>query len=74
MTDEPVDKPSRRYSAADVREIVEVFRDAPDISPEKFSGMLGVAKILEHYETMTDQEIINEIRHFRRASALARGR
>jgi hypothetical protein len=52
----------RRYSVSDVRELVELFRDDPDILPQKFEGMLEVANLLAYFEQMTDEEIEAETR------------
>ncbi len=39
-------KSIRSYTAKDVRELVELFRNSPDISAEKFSGMEYLADTL----------------------------
>nr|WP_322624512.1 hypothetical protein [uncultured Flavobacterium sp.] len=53
----------RSYSVQEVRELVELLRHNPDLSPEKFSGMLELVQILAHFETMTDDEIASEVRN-----------
>jgi hypothetical protein len=57
-------RPIRRYSAADVQEFVELFRDSPDMSPEKFSGMEYLAAILRHFESKTEDDIAAEVSAF----------
>lgn len=50
-------KPIRTYTASEVREIVELLRDSPELSAEKFSGMEHLADILAHFEAKTDADI-----------------
>ena len=47
----------RIYTAQEIRELVEIFRNAPDISREKFSGMEFVAGVCEQFERMSDTDI-----------------
>ncbi len=61
-------KPTRRYTASEIRELVELFRDDPEISPEKFSGMAFLAALLEYLESKTDSDIAAEVRAFCRAN------
>ena len=63
MTDLPI----RTYTADDVREIVELLRDDPDMSPEEFSGMDHLAEILKHFEGKTAADIEAECRDFFRS-------
>mgnify|MGYP005673972641 FL=1 len=64
------DKPIRTYSAADVREIVELLRNDPDMSAEKFSGMERLADILKYFEGMTEADIEEELQNFFRSERL----
>jgi len=57
-------KPIRTYTASDVQEIVELLRDDPDISPEKFEGMAFLAEILKCLESKTDADIDRDVRAF----------
>ena len=54
--------PIRTYTASDVREIVELLRNDPEMSAEKFSGMEQLADILTHFEGMTEAGIEAEVR------------
>lgn len=40
-----------------------MFRDDPDMSPEKFAGMADVVQILAHFKFMTDDDIEIEVRN-----------
>ena len=64
------DRPIRTYSAADVREIVELLRNDPDMSAEKFSGMERLADILKYFEGMTEADIEAEVQNFFRSERL----
>jgi len=64
------DKPIRTYSAADVREIVELLLNDPDMSAEKFSGMERLADILKYFEGMTEANIEAEFQDFFRSERL----
>ena len=61
-------KQTRTYTAPEIRELVELFRDDPEISPEKFSGMAYLATMLEDLETKTDSDIAAVARAFCRAN------
>lgn len=50
-------KPIRTYAASEVREIVELLRDDPELSAEKVSGMEFLADILSYFEVKTDVDI-----------------
>ncbi len=63
MTDNPI----RSYTADDVRAIVDLLRDDPDMSAEKFSGMDRLAEILKHFEGKTAADIEAECRDFFRS-------
>ena len=45
------------YAAVDIRSLVEFFRNAPDVSLEKFSGMELVASLCRLLETRPDVDI-----------------
>ena len=45
----------RTFTAKDIRMIVEAFRYAPDVSPEKFAGMELIA--CAEFEGMSDLDI-----------------
>ena len=66
MTDQPI----RTYTADDVREIVELLDNDPDMSEEKFSGMERLAEILKHFEGKTEVNIEAECRDFFRSERL----
>jgi hypothetical protein len=55
------DKTTRTYSADDVRQIVEILRSDPEISPEVFQGVELLADILKQFETMTEADIEAEV-------------
>ncbi len=61
-------KPTRKYTASEIRELVELFRDDPEISPEKFSGMAFLATLLEDLESKTDSNLAAEVRAYYRAN------
>lgn len=63
------DKQIRTYAASEVREIVELHRDDPDISSDKFSGMELLADILKHFELMTDADIEAEFKGYLRSES-----
>ena len=54
----------RKYSVDEINGIVDLFRDSPDISPEKFSGMEYLANILAYFESKTEEDIAVEVRAF----------
>ena len=58
----------RKYSVDEIQGIVDLFRDSPDISPEKFSGMEYLASILRYCESKTEEDIAAEVRAFCRAN------
>ena len=58
----------RRFTATEIRELVELFRDDPELSPEKFSGMDYLASLLEYLQTKTDGELAAEVRAFCRTN------
>ena len=60
-------KSVRTYTASEVRQIVEMHRDDPDMSVEKFSGMEHLAGILSHFEHKTDVDIEAEVKATYRA-------
>ncbi len=66
-------KPTRTYTASEVREIVELHRDDPDISAEKFSGMEQLADILKHFEGKTDADIEEEFKGLLRSECSKTG-
>ncbi len=47
----------RSYTAADIRGLVEIFRNAPDVSAEKFAGMEFIANLCRQLEPMSDTDI-----------------
>jgi hypothetical protein len=47
----------RPFTAKDIRMIVEAFRYAPDVSPEKFAGMELIAGACAEFEGMSDLDI-----------------
>lgn len=53
---------TRTYTASEVREIVELLRNDPDMSEEKFSGMEALSDILSYFEEKTDAEIEAEVK------------
>ena len=61
-------KQTRTYTASEIRELVELFRDDPEISPEKFSGMAYLATMLEDLESKTDSDIAAVARAICRAN------
>ena len=61
-------QPLRRFTAPEIRELVELFRDDPELTPEKFSGMDYIAAMLEYLESKSDQDIAAEVRAFCRAN------
>lgn len=63
-------KPIRTYTASEVREIIELLRDAPELSAEKFSGMEHLADILMHFEEKTDADIETEVQAAYRAGLI----
>ncbi len=58
---------TRSYTASEVLQIVELLRDDPDMSEEKFSGMEHLVGILSHFEHKTDAEIEAEVKSTYRA-------
>ena len=52
----------RCYTVQEVKELVELIRHDPDLSPDRFAGMLELVQLLAHYENMTDEEIEAEVR------------
>jgi hypothetical protein len=65
----PPMKTKRAYTASEIREIVEMFRDDPDVSSEKFSGMEFVADALKDSEAMSDTDIEENVRRFIRSGS-----
>ena len=65
----PLVTKKRAYTAGEIREIVELFRDDPDVSLEKFSGMEFLADVLKHFETMSDSDIEEKVRHLIRSGS-----
>ena len=61
-------KPTRRFTASEIRELVELFRDDSELTPEKFSGMDYLAALLEHLGTKSDEELAAEVRAYCRAN------
>ena len=57
-----------KYSVDEIQGIIDLFRDCPDISPEKFSGMEYLTSILRYYESKTEEDIAAEVRAFCRAN------
>lgn len=47
----------RTFTAANIREMIEIFRNAPEVSAEKFSGMEFVASLCRQLESMSDDDI-----------------
>ena len=58
----------RKYSVDEIHGIVDLFRDSPDISPEKFAGMKYLAGILAYFESKSEEDIAAEVRAFCRAN------
>lgn len=58
----------RTYTASEVREIIELLRDDPDMSAEKFSGMEALADILTYFEDKTDADIEAQVKATYRGS------
>ncbi len=57
----------RTWTAKDIRELVELLRNSPDISPEKFAGMEFVASACEQFERMPEGNIEQMVkRHYGR--------
>jgi hypothetical protein len=52
----------RTFTASDIREFVEIFRNSPDVTPEKFSGMEFIANLCRQMETMSDEDIVHEVK------------
>ena len=52
----------RTYTASDIREIVEAFRNSTEVSQEKFAGMEMVASLCRQLETMTDGDLEKEVK------------
>lgn len=58
----------RTYTAGEVRELVDLFKDTPDVSPERYSGMAFVADALELFETMSEADIGAWVRRHSRST------
>ena len=69
MTTDPNTVPKRRYTAAEVSELIELLSASEDFAPLEIKGMERLGKLLEHYESMSDADIAAEARrHFRSAT------
>ena len=56
----------RRYSASDIIELIQVFRDGGDLEPGELKGMERLGLLLKHLEYMTDEDLADMVRtHFR---------
>ena len=64
----PSQPQQRSYPTSEIRELVELFRDDPELTLEKFSGMDYLAAMLEYLESKSDQDIAAEVRAFCRAN------
>jgi len=54
----------RILTAKDIRGLVELFRNSPDISPEKFAGMEFVASACEQFERMSEGDIEQMVKRY----------
>ncbi len=54
--------PKRTFTASHIREVIEIFRNAPEVSAEKFSGMEFVASLCRQLETTSDDDIEQAVR------------
>ena len=64
----PLARYPMREQAIEIRELVELYRDDPELSPDKFSGMDYLASLLEYLQTKTDGELAAEVRAFCRTN------
>ena len=53
--------PTRTYSAAEIRQLVDFMREGGDLSASEIAGMEKLADLLTHFENMTDAEIATEV-------------
>lgn len=58
----------RTYTASEVRELVDLLNDSPDVSPERYRGMAFVAEALELFETMSEADIEVWVRRHSRST------
>lgn len=58
----------RTYSAGEVRELVDLFKDDPEMPPERYAGMALIAAMLEEFETKSDADIEQLVLRYCRAT------
>jgi hypothetical protein len=57
-------KTERTFTAGEIRELVEIMRNDPNLSSEKFSGMEFVASAFERFKHMGNDDLQAMVRNY----------
>jgi hypothetical protein len=57
----------RTYTAADIIELIEIFRSGGDIHPSELAGMDLLARLLTELEDLSDTDISEQVRRYFRS-------
>lgn len=58
---------TRTYSAAEITELIEVFRSSGDVPESELAGMDKLGQLLRRFEKLSDADIAAEVRRYYRS-------